>query len=68
MKEEVVGEEEEEDIESPEEESEVIAEADKGEMLVFRRALNSYRSEKGEQREHISFPMYCSGKSMFNDY
>ena len=54
MKEEVVEEEKEEDVESPEEEEEeVIAEADEGEILVLRRAPNSQRSEKEEQRENI---------------
>jgi len=54
VKEEVVEEEKEKDIESPkEEEEEVITEANEGEMLVLRRALNSQRSENEEQRENI---------------
>ena len=51
MKDEVPEEEKKEDIESQEEEEqeEVIAEANEGEMLVFRRALSSQRSQKEEQ-------------------
>jgi len=41
-------------LEFPEEEEEVIVEADKGEMLVLRRALNSQRSEKQEQSKELN--------------
>jgi len=53
VKDELAEEEKEEDIESndEEEQEEVIEEADEGEMLVLRRALNSQRTEKEEQRE-----------------
>ena len=60
MKEELVEEEKEKDIETPEEkEEEVFAEADEGEMVVLRRALSSQMSEKKEQRENI-FHSLCT--------
>jgi len=67
MKKEDLEEEKEEgvDIEGVETQEEVIEEADEGEMSLLRRALGSQRSEKEEQREHLSFSMYCSGESMF---
>ena len=41
-------------IETPEEEEEeVIAEADEGELLVLRRALSSRKGDQDEQRENI---------------
>ena len=57
MKEEVVEEEKEEDVESPEEaKEEVIAEANEGEMLVLRRALNSQRNEKRSKEKTYFIP------------
>jgi len=56
----MVEEEKEGHIESPEEEEEeIIVEPDECEMLVLRRALNSQRSEKEEQRENI-FHFRCT--------
>ena len=52
VKEKVV--EDKEDVESlEEEEDEIIAKADQGELLVLRRALNSQKNEKEEKRENI---------------
>jgi len=49
-------------------EEEITVEPDEGEMLVLRRVLNNKQNERTEQREHISFPIYSQGKSMFDHY
>ena len=57
MKEEENEGEEEQDVEKEEESpKEEVTGANEGEMLVLRRALNTQKSEKDEQRENMFTP------------